>query len=196
MRPKLVALAILAVGAGAAGACAWSSQRVHLRPTIPFARSDVAGGRAVELHVVDERPRTVIGHRIGPGVGGSITSDRDLSIPVRDAVADALRRHGFTVAEPDSADAAFLSIALRSYEYEVARGAASLGVHAWAGLHARCRSGARGYENFYREHRVRDRLSFPLSTERNDVLLNETLSGVLRKPLADRKLLDCLAGSA
>ncbi|HKA15448.1 MAG TPA: YajG family lipoprotein [Myxococcota bacterium] len=195
MRFELVSLA-LALAIDASGGCAWSHQRVHLRPTIPFARSDIAGGRSVVLRVEDERQRTEIGRRIGPGEGGAITSDQDLASLVRGAFADALERYGFRVASSGGTGEAALNIALRSLEYEAAREGISRSVHARAAVEARCRSGARGYENFYREHHTRPRRSFPLAPEANEALPNEMFSGVLRQPLADRAPLDCLAGAA
>jgi hypothetical protein len=84
---------------------------------------------------------------------------------------------------------------LRNFEYEVTREGISISVHTWAALSATCRSAGREYERFYREHGVRAGRSFRLTPESNAVLLNETFSGVLRKPLADRDLIDCLVGS-
>ena len=149
----------------------------------------------MDLRVADERPRAVIGHRIGPGVGGSITTDQDLSILVHDALADALRRYGFSVAEPGASGAAILDVELRHFEYGVERDGLSISTHTWAALEASCHGAGRAYERFYREHGVRDQRSFRLTPERNEVLLNETFSGLLRRPLADRDLLDCLVGS-
>jgi uncharacterized lipoprotein YajG len=189
--PFILALAAAVV---TAGGCAWSDQRIQLRPTIPFARSDLAHGRVVALRVADERSRTEIGRRIAPGVGGSIGTDPDLSPLVRDSAADALHRYGFTLAESGARDAAILDLELRNLDYEVAREMFSISVHAWAALEASCRAGDRAYEKFYRDHVVVDRKAFRLRPEANDALLNDVLSGVLRKVFADRELLDCLAG--
>jgi uncharacterized lipoprotein YajG len=194
VRATLVILA-LASAVAAAGGCAWSDQRIQLRRTVPPPRSDVAHRGAVELRVADERPRTEIGRRIAPGVGGSITTDPDLSPLVRDSVADALHRYGFTLAQTGARDAAILDVELRNLEYEVAREPFSISMHAWAAVEASCRVGDRAYEKFYRNHVVVGRRAFRLTPEANDALLNDAFSGVLRKPFADRDLLACLEGS-
>ncbi|TMA33420.1 MAG: hypothetical protein E6J87_10160 [Deltaproteobacteria bacterium] len=132
MRAKLVTLA-LALAIGASSGCAWPDQRVRLQPTIPFARSELGGRRAMELRVTDQRPRGEIGRRIGPGVGGAITTDQDLELLVRNSFADALERNGFTVASSGTGEAV-LDVALRNFEYEVARQGWSLSIRAWAAL--------------------------------------------------------------
>jgi hypothetical protein len=190
-------LALLAACLVAVSACAFVDQKATLRPDVSVAPaaidSGMGGGHVVAVHVVDERPRSLIGRRgAGGSVGGSITTDQDVAELVREKIIDALQRDGFAPTRDGAGGDRKLNVEVRFLEYELAMGFWTGSVNTRAALKAACRNGDATYERLYRGEHKRGAFVVP-SASTNERLLNVALSEALGGLLGDRELLACLA---
>src|SRR5712691_10526568 len=96
------------------GACAFIDHKATLNPTVAVASSGVGTGRSVQVAVVDERPRSLIGRRgAGGQIGGTITTDQAVDEVVRAKLVEGLQRDGFTIATGGGSDTRTMKVEIR-----------------------------------------------------------------------------------
>src|SRR5690349_5242498 len=189
----LRALVVLSLGVAAVTGCEFVDQKARFDPALRVTSSNLGAGRRVVVGVVDERPRSLIGRRgAGGSIGGSITTDQDLAELVRGKVAEGLQQYGFAPISADGTEAPRMNVELRFLEYELAVGFWTGSVNTRAALKAICRNGTDTYEHLYRAEGKRGAFVVP-SADKNEMLLNQTLSEALNGMLADQQLVGCLA---
>ena len=177
----------------AAAGCAFVDQKARFDPAVHVTGSTLGAGHRVVIAVADERPRSLIGRRgAGGSVGGAITTDQDLAELVRGKLAEGLQQYGFAPISADGTAAPRMNVEVRYLEYELAQGFWTGSVNTRAALKGICRNGAESYEHLYRAEGKRGAFVIP-SADKNEMLLNETLSEALNGMLADQQLVGCLA---
>ena len=176
------------------GGCAWTSHTATLNPTVNVVSSAVGGGQPVEVEVVDERPRNIIGRRgAGGQIGATITIDQDLEQLVREQLEEGLQKNGFAIAgEGDGREASSMKVEIRAFEYVLVMGFWTGSAQTNATMKAICRNGDETYEELFRTDHKRGAYAIPTGSK-TDRILNEALSEILEKILQDQPLLRCLA---
>ena len=92
MKPHWTAIMVMATFASG---CAFTEQAVVISPRIDVAASPMGADHAVNLNVVDERPRQTLGTRGVRGVGAELKVEGDLSDIVRKALDEGLTKLNF-----------------------------------------------------------------------------------------------------
>jgi uncharacterized lipoprotein len=127
-------LAILLSVALFAG-CAFTPQTVVIEPMVEVTPSDIGGGHAVSVYVVDERDSTEIGRRgTGAMKGAAITTEQDVASVFRRSIVENLNKMGYAASESLAGDpvagATLLRVDIRAISYETSMGFWTGGVHA------------------------------------------------------------------
>lgn len=173
--------------------CAFAPQAVTVSPRVDVQMSQVGGGHAVNLNVVDERPRQTLGTRGVRGVGADLTIQGDLAATVQRAIAEGLANQTFKPlfgANPENRE---LRIEIRSLDYSLIQG-------FWAGtlsvdtsLKAICVRGTqRPYEQVHRGEVV-ESVQVVQSDEANNSYVSQAVSAAVTSLLKDQQLLSCLS---
>ncbi len=185
---------ILCAAAVMAG-CAFTPMKVELAPDTGVPVSNIGEGRTVYLAVSDERPTESIGNRGSAYMtGAQITLGEDLTAVVQSAMAEMLGTKGFDVVfEEPEAPHSNLRVDIRGLQYDTSTGFWTGGVEVTAALKATAANEFETYENFYR-YEDEDRVVFVPGAEGNSQRINAALNDVLHQAVADRKLLEVLAG--
>lgn len=173
---------------GALASCALSPQLVHLDPLVEVAAEAPRGaGRTLALAVVDTRADDVVGARGGVYSTAYIRTAPDLM----DKVASALRRGyetlGFKVVAADVPADIAMRIELAAIRYEPEGGELVRGVKTTITVRATGTFGGKTVTGDFHEGTGRNVLVAP-STGTNERRLNDDLSEVLRRLVADRRL--------
>jgi len=173
--------------------CAWTDHRATLNPMLDVAPSAVGDGHGVQVAVVDERPRDMVGRRgAGGAIGETISLDQDLDEVVRGKLEEGLERNGFAIARGGGQDASSMKVEIRDFEYELVMGMWTGSAQTTAAMKAICRNGNETYERLYRAEHKRGAFFVPTGGK-TDRMLDETLSEVLGEVFRDQALLRFLA---
>ena len=183
--PLVPALALVA-------GCAWTSQRVNLRPTVDVTPVDFGRGQAVSVRVTDERSRVALGNKIPTG-GGELSPAEDPAEVVRAAIVLGLTRLGFTASGGQGANE--LDVELRAIDYKVTQGFWAGALNVDVAMKAVCSvDGRRVYEKLHRGHSD-ESIQLAQTGSANERYINSALSQAINNVLSDGELLRCLASS-
>lgn len=171
-------------------ACAITKMEAKLDPMVDVAESNVGQGRTVALSVIDERPSRDIGKRAA--VGASIEMKADIAAIFQEKIGEGLRRHGFSVVNGASPDAATLRIDVRSLDYDVSTGWWTGGIDVSAAMKARAQGALEEYERLYRANKE-DRVVFVPGAKGSNERINAVVADLLRQLFEDQKMLEVLA---
>jgi len=175
----------------AAGGCALSPQTVSPNPEI--ALGDLpsrGGGRRIALEVIDARDSITVGYRGGIYDTAAIQTSANWLSNIHTALSRAFGALGFLVV-PAAADAELADLALRVEIAQLAYTSEGKNVVRGVGVRAEVRAigtlGDTTMTSTYRERLEKDVLTAPSEAD-NVELLNEVLSKVLTRLVADRRL--------
>lgn len=189
---KQFALVMMLVSGALLTGCTFTHQAVKVEPVVDVSDSNVGQGRAVRVHVVDERPKSTLGTRGARGVGADMTIEGDITEIFRSAIERGLLTQGFRPSR-DPGEERELRVELRSLDYNVIVG-------FWAGtlkvdcaLKGICRHGA--VAPFERLHRgeFTESVQVVQGAEANNRYVSDAASKAVNSLLGDRDLLRCLA---
>lgn len=189
---KQFALAVILLSGVFVTGCTFTHQAVKVEPVADVPTSNVGQGRAVRVHVVDERPKSTLGTRGARGVGADMTIDGDITEIFRSAIERGLATQGFTPSREPTGERE-LRVELRNLDYNVIVG-------FWAGtlkvdcaLKGICRRGA--VTPFERLHRgeFTESVQVVQGAEANNRYVSEAASKAVSALLGDSDLLRCLA---
>lgn len=170
-------------------ACALSPQQVTIKPTLKPESSNIGEGRTLSVEVVDERASDVIGSRGGMYKDTSlITLANDLPAAIRDAAVKQFQAMGFKVQSGPGASAD-IRIAVDTLSYSDPE-SSSVGfeVALESVLRVEARQNGDTYNGRYQVKTTKTYATVP-GRERNEEMINETLSGALQRLFSDPKLL-------
>jgi hypothetical protein len=169
------------------------SQEVIVSPQIDVSASDIGGGRVIQLTVVDERPRMILGARGAYGTGANLTVQGELAEIIRTALLKGLDANSFgTLAEAD-AEGRELRVEIKGLDYTVTTGWWSSRLTVSAALKAYCVRGfQRRYEQIYRGNVSKDIYAVPLAAA-NNAYVSQVVSEAVNALLRDQELLACLS---
>ena len=184
-----------AIAAGALAlllaACA-QPQAVTVTPEVRVSRSDLGGGRGVQVSVADKRTSQALGDSLGYEPG-DFTVRGDLAAVVREALLAGMLNQGFKPTE--AASARELRVEILTLDYGVReRSGLSRYVEARSQLRAGCVRDAR--LQLERAHRgeLREPVFLTVQDERtNSQYVSAAVSAAINALLADRELIACLA---
>ncbi len=189
---KLQWTAILAVSA-LSSACAFTPQAVVISPKVDVQVSQMGAGHAVNLNVVDERPRPTLGTRGVRGVGADLTVEGDLSAIVQKALAEGLANLNFKPVLNSNPEGRELRAEIRNLDYTLIQGFWSGTFRVDTGLKAVCvRGGQRPYEQLHRGEVV-ESVQVVQEAEANNSYISQAVSAAVNSLLRDQKLLTCLS---
>lgn len=184
--------AVLAVAALSSG-CAYTPQAVIISPKLDVAASRVGADHALNLNVVDERPRQTLGTRAVRGIGADLTIEGDLSTIVRKSLAEGLANLNFKPLLDSNPEARELRVEIRNLDYTVIQGFWSGTLRVDTSLKAICVRGAqRPYEQLHRGEDV-ESIQVVQSAEANNSYISKAVSAAVNSLLKDQKLLTCLS---
>lgn len=183
------ALALVCITSG----CAFTPQAIVVQPLVQVAPSDVGGGRALYVNVVDERPSKALGVRGAQKVGAELTIQGELSDQIAQTLRTELQKQKFAPAAAPTTDARELRVEIRNLSYDVIVGLWQGTIRVECGLKAICQLGmTRPYEQFYRGT-LEEGSQFVKSDATNNVYVNRVISSAISQMLEDHQLLQCLA---
>ena len=173
--------------------CALTPLSVTLRPKVEVAATSFGQGRTVGVTVVDERPRSIVGYRGVGTMGATITTAGDPPSAVRAALADGLRRHGFTPVVGQVPEGRELRAEIRGLDYTISQAIFGGTRRAESTIKGICVMGStRPYEGTYRgEHE--ESLHIAQTDAAIEADLNRVLSQAIQRLLQDAQLIQCLA---
>jgi uncharacterized lipoprotein len=176
-------------------ACALSPQTVTIYPTLQLPSRDVGRGRTIALEVIDARPSQSFGVRGGIYRETSVINPSgEIKVPVRNALATALRNYRFAVALPDVSAPLAMTVTIEDIRYTPSGAPLVNEVRANLALKALCRDGTRQYTGRYTARTSKQVLTAP-SAEDNEEIINTVLSKGLESMMTDQGLLDFLRDS-
>lgn len=187
---------LIILGALALAGCgqtAFAPVFVDLAPRVDVPEARVGEGRAVALEVVDRRPDPSVGERRHGIVEGSrIELAQPIEATVHAALASALQRRGFVLAE-GAMGGARLVVEVRELSYVPEGGAFGARATSVVALHAEARAGDRFLS---RDYRIADsdRMAIASSEHFNSGRLSAMLGEVLRRMVSDPEMMAVLAG--
>jgi uncharacterized lipoprotein len=189
-------LAILLSVALFAG-CAFTPQTVVIEPMVEVTPSDIGGGHAVSVYVVDERDSTEIGRRgTGAMKGAAITTEQDVASVFRRSIVENLNKMGYAASESLAGDpvagATLLRVDIRAISYETSMGFWTGGVHARGSMKATGTRGSTVYDKLYRVDDEKRVVVVP-GADSNAQMVNTTVSALLQEMFNDVELMRYLA---
>ncbi|WP_252178960.1 YajG family lipoprotein [Endozoicomonas sp. 4G] len=177
---------LILLGALALGGCALSPQEVDVTPKIAVEKPVEPLQGTVSVTVYDERLSRSLGHRGGVySDTNDITTNDRLTLAIRSAVEMSLREMGLTVTE--SEDVPQFQVYLDDLEYKVPEGSYITQVDLKAKVRVRIIKDGQRFEGVYATE-ITERVPKAPSDEKNEELINQVLSDVLSRALADPKL--------
>ncbi|WP_372749724.1 YajG family lipoprotein [Litorivivens sp.] len=186
MRFKLFSLVSLSL---LLGACALSPQQVTINPTLEPSKSNIGEGRTLYLEVVDNRGKEAIGSR------GGLYKDTSLITPAND-LADAIlaastrkfREMGFVVQTMPLASAD-IRIVVDTLSYrDPEKSSVGFEVELESLLRVEATQNGDSYTGRYQVKNTKTYATVP-GRDRNEEMINETLSAALQRLFSDPKLL-------
>lgn len=170
------------------GACALSPQQVTINPTLESGKSNIGEGRTLSVEVVDAREQPAIGSRGGMYKDTSlITPANDLADAIRDASARKFREMGFVVQAAKGASAD-ITIFVDELSYRDPDSSVGFEVELESILRVVAKQNGDTYTGRYQ---VKNKKTYATVSgrDRNEEMINETLSGALQRLFNDPKLL-------
>jgi uncharacterized lipoprotein len=190
---KRLSVILLSVGAIISGCAFVPHKPVGINPDISVKENANGQNQKVWVNVIDERPRTTLGTRGVRGIGSEISVEGDLSVAIRNAISDGLRRQGFSPVDVRISGARELRIEVRNLEYNVIMGFWTGTLRTECGLKGICVIGeSRPYENLYRGE-YEESILIIQSDEDNIRYINLAVSKAVNALLADPRLMQWLA---
>lgn len=173
--------------------CAFQPHKpVVIKPEINVKPGEFGQGREVSINVVDERPKSTLGTRGVRGIGTEIGVEGDLRVPIRNAIADGLKRHGFQPVDNRSSDIRELRVEIRNLDYNVTMGFWAGTLRTECGLKAVCILGStRPFENLFRGE-FQESVQVVQSEEVNERYINSAVTSAVNSLLNDAQLMQCL----
>jgi uncharacterized lipoprotein len=189
---KLNWTAILAVAALSSG-CAYTPQAVVISPKVDERASQMGADHAVNLNVIDERPRQTLGTRGIRGIGGAdLTIEGHLWAIVQKALAEGLANLNFMPLLDSNPEGRELRVEIRNLDYTVTQGLWGGTLRVGASLKAICvRGGQRPYEQLHRGEVV-ESVQVVQTAEVNNSYVSQAVSAAVNSLLRDQELLTCL----
>ena len=174
-------------------ACAtFAPQLVTVNPNVSVTESAAGLGKVVALKVIDARADKALGYRTTRSDKDSaIITNQDVAKVVQLKIYDSLKKSGFNVDIVDNGPRA-LKVEIRNLEYSVPTGSWTGGIRVLATLNVVVKNGDTTYENLY-QITNNERVVIKPDREKNEALINKTLSDVLQRLLQDQKLIALLA---
>ena len=174
-------------------ACAtFAPQMVTLNPQVSVTQSAAGLGKVVALKVIDTRADKALGYRTTRSDKDSaIITNQDVAKVVQSKIYDNLKKSGFDVDILDNGARA-LRIEIRDLDYSAPTGSWTGGIRVLATLNAVVKNGDTTYENLY-QITNNERVILKPDREKNEELINKTLSDVLQRLLQDEKVIALLA---
>lgn len=170
------------------GACALSPQQVTINPTLESGKSNIGEGRTLSVEVVDAREQPAIGSRGGMYKDTSlITPANDLADAIRDASARKFREMGFVVQAAKGASAD-ITIFVDELSYRDPDSSVGFEVELESILRVVAKQNGDTYTGRYQVKNKKTYATVP-GRDRNEEMINETLSGALQRLFNDPKLL-------
>ncbi|MDX1517781.1 MAG: YajG family lipoprotein [Woeseiaceae bacterium] len=188
---------IAVVAAAVMSGCAFTPQTVVIEPVVEVSATDIGGGKAVSVYVVDERESQELGRR-GSGAlrGAAITTEQDIADVFSDAIVSNLRKMGYeagAVPAPQAATgASLLRVDIRSIEYETSTGFWTGGVHTRGAMKATATRDIRSYDKLYRVDEEARVVVVP-GADSNEAMINASVSALLQEMFNDVELFRFLA---
>ena len=190
MKPHWTAIMVMATFASG---CAFTEQAVVISPRIDVAASPMGADHAVNLNVVDERPRQTLGTRGVRGVGAELKVEGDLSDIVRKALDEGLTKLNFKPLVGSNPEGRELRVEIRNLDYTVIQGFWAGTLRVDTSLKAICIRGAqRPYEQLHRGEFV-ESIQVVRTANENNSDISQAVSVAVNSLLRDQKLLTCLS---
>ncbi len=185
---------ILSVIVVVLSACAFAPHKqIAIKPDISVTNSTIGQGQNIGIVVVDERTKSTLGTRGVRGVGSEIAVEGDLRIPIRNSIADGLKRQGFTPVNENPPDDRQLRVEIRNLDYNVIMGFWSGTLKTGCGLKGVCILGnSRPYEKLYLGE-FQESIQVVQSEAANERYINAAVSSAVNNLLQDIQLMRCLA---
>jgi len=166
---------------------------VTIDPALPVNQSDLGQNKILNLKVIDSRPNNVISKWKGKFNFRRfrVSPEQDIADVLYAKIVTGLQKTGFTLKRLPSQKIKTLRVEILQLKSIYDEDGPNLGVRVSAILRAHCNNKDRTYRKLYMEHLTRNPItptSFP-----NEKLVNDSLSGALKKMFSDDQLLKCLA---
>jgi uncharacterized lipoprotein YajG len=176
------------------GGCAFTPQQATLNPTLNVTSSEEGKNLSVSIRVIDERPSKSLGRKGSVyGPAAEITLSNDVVAVVHTKLTDAFQKKGFaTMAYSDARDPR-LTVEIRLLEYSTSTGFWSGGIHVKSAVKANASRAGHSFEKMYRGEKNEQVIVVP-GDDKNEDLINESLSDVLTQVVEDKTLIMFLAG--
>jgi len=174
------------------GGCALTPQKVVVNPDVLVMGSEAGKGKTVALTVTDPRADKVLGYRTTRLDKDSIIlTDSDIAKVVQEKTYEGLKKYGFNVNVSSGDAPLLLKVEIQTLQYSTPTGSWTGGIRTLARLKAFVKNGDTTYENLYEvEHK--ERVIIRPGQDKNEELINNTLSDVLQRLLKDQKLIALL----
>lgn len=186
MRLKLVSVLLSAL---VLTACALSPQQVTINPTLESSKSNIGEGRTVYLEVIDARENEAIGSRGGLYKDTSlITPANDLAAAIRETSARKLREMGFIVQAAPGASADIRIFVDKLSYSDPDESKMGFEVELESVLRVEAKQNIDTYTGRYQVKNKKTYATVP-GRDRNEEMINETLSSSLQRLFNDPKLL-------
>lgn len=170
----------------------FAPQMVTLNPKASVTQSTAGLGKVVALKVIDARADKALGYRTTRSDKDSaIITNQNVAKVVQSKIYDSLKKSGFDVDILDNGARA-LKIEIRELDYSVPTGSWTGGIRILATLNAVVKNGDTTYENLY-QITNNERVILKPDREKNEELINKTLSDILQRLLQDEKVIALLA---
>ncbi len=189
MKKLFILLAALSVTA-----CAYTPQTANLTATADIQASNIGEGKEVAIKVVDERSSRTLGHRGGAIKGAKITTDQEITSLFSEAFHSALNKLGFKTTLYTSTHPNKLRIDIRDLNYYTSMGFWTGGVHTQAAAKITAGNPEDAFEKVYTSENEK-RVVFVPGANKNERLLNETISSLITKIVTDENLIEELKKS-
>jgi uncharacterized lipoprotein YajG len=175
--------------------CAFTPQQATLNPTLNVTSTEDGKNCSVSVRVIDERPSKSLGRKgSGYGPAGEITSSNDIVVVVQKKLTDALQKKGFVTKDYSEARDPRFTVEIRLLEYSTSTGFWSGGVHVKSAVKAKASRAGHSFEKMYRGEKNEQVVVVP-GDDKNEDLINESLSDVLTQVVEDKTLIMFLVGN-
>lgn len=175
----------------ALSACALSPQTVMISPELTPPPGKLSGARTVALEIKDDRNSVVIGTRGGLYSDTStLSTEDDIRPGIREPLARALEKQGYTVVGADDPADVKLTVDVRSLSYEAEVGTVTgTRIKVGASIGVTVRKGGDTLTSGYETRHTETMATAPDAKE-NEEVVNMVLGRTLDEMLADRELRD------
>ncbi|RIK92775.1 MAG: hypothetical protein DCC73_10865 [Proteobacteria bacterium] len=192
MRQSVVRLAGLIIAGAVAAGCSMKPQNVVIDPAPEMMAFNVGQKQSVAVNVVDKRASSLLGYRKDETKEQApLKTGNDVAAAVAVKVREAVADNAFTVAGGDRADAK-LTVEITEITYKASGKYVAPKVATRAAFRAVAERGLTTYSQSY-SIANEDVEALPLTAERNERIINETVSQALGMMIEDEGLWRFLA---